>query len=147
MKPLPQTDIEKLKPLIAAMLEEGNMGDRSSVEHCTVKLLEGYGYRNMDAYVDDLDNPTRVVVFGRMNGIVTKEKQVALLWVFATKDRRGEETFLMLKEMVESYVKIHTCDAIIASEWVYRGASTGMQVFLRRMGFEIQERVYCKLTK
>jgi len=128
------------------MLVEGRMTDRSSVEHCQTKLLEGYGYRNMDAYVDDINAPRRVVIFGRMHGITTKEKQNAVLWLYASPDFRGEDAFTMFKEMIESYEKVYPCDAWIASDWIFRGANLGMKFFLRRLGFEPQETVYCKLT-
>lgn len=146
MKPLPANDIPKLEKLMAAMIAEGNLQERSSVEHCKVKLLEGYGYRNMDTYVDDLSDPKRVIIFGRMNGIVTKEKINSILWIYAVPELRNKETREMFKSQIEAYENFHPCDAWIASDWQWQGADTGAGAFLRWLGFVPQELVYAKLT-
>lgn len=145
MKPLPQSATGKLLPLIDKMLVEANLTERSNSVHCHAKLIEGYARKNMDAYVDDLEDPKRVIVFGRMAGIVTAESQIGILWIYALPELRNEETREMFKAMIAGYVQAHPANAIFASDWQYKGAQMGTGAFLRSLGFERQEAIYVRV--
>lgn len=147
MIPFPQANVPKLIPLFEAMIAESNLQGRSSQEHCLRRLYEGYGTRNMDVYVDDPEDPKRVIIFGKFPGIVTNEQLGVVLFLYAVPELRGDPaTGAMLEEQIKQYMGFFNVDAVLASDWVYKGCQMGTGAFLRKIGFERQEVTYALLN-
>lgn len=142
---VPQSKIAQIIPLIKLMLEEGNLLQRTTVEYDLARLLQGYVEQNIDAYVDSLEDPKRVVIFGRGQGVVTNEKIIRIYFMYATPELRNEETRELFRVLIDYYCKQHPWDALLASDWQFGGCQMGTGAFLRFLGFERQEVVYCKL--
>ena len=148
MKPIPQSLVGNLAPVIGSMLKEANLTERSSVEHCLARILEGYAKREMDAYADDPVNPKHVIIFGKARGVVTKEELTTIFWIYSVPQHRGDpESLAMFQRMIENYSTMFHADAILASDWMFGGCQMGTGKFWRQLGFERQETVYVKLVK
>jgi hypothetical protein len=148
MKPIPQSMVGCLTGVIGAMLKEANLGERSSVEHCIARILEGYAKREMDAYADDPANPKHVLIMGKCRGIVTKEEITTILWIYSVPEERGsEESLAAFRNMIDNYSTMFHADAILGSDFQFRGCRMGTAAFWRSLGFERQETVYVKLKK
>lgn len=147
MIPLPQTQIPKIKPLVEAFIAESACVGRTTAAHCLEKIAQGYLTKSMDVYVDNVDSPRRVVVFGRYPGLALKEDLIVVNFIYAVEeDRLKPETLSAFREILEKYPQVHQADAMLASSWVYRN-SRGIDAFWRHLGFEKQEVIYVKRLK
>lgn len=148
MIPLPQSKVGNLLSIFDAMVAEANLQDRSSGQHCLAKLIYGYSQGGMDAYVDDTDAPKHVIIFGKFPGIVTNEKLGVVLFIYSIPAERGTpDSLAAFKEQLDDYMKLSQVDAILGSDWQYRGCQMGVGKFWRESGFERQETVYVKKLK
>lgn len=147
MNPLPQTKLRNIAPLLAALISESHCEERTTVEYCLEKLAQGYITQTMDAYVDSVESPRQMIVFGRYPGLATKEELIYVNCIYSVpEDRLKPETAAAFKNVIEKYCEAHRRDAIIASSWEYRD-SRGIGQFWRNLGFERQEVVYVKHLK
>jgi hypothetical protein len=147
MIPLPQSKLTAIAPLIRAFIGESSCAERTTVEHCLERLAQGYITQSMDAYVDNVESPRQVIIFGRYPGFATKEELIYINFVYSLEeDRLKPETAAAFKNVIEKYCEVHRRDAIVASSWEYRG-SRGIGSFWRSLGFERQEVVYVKHLK
>lgn len=147
MIPLPQSKVQKIKPLVEAFIRESKCEDRTTAAHCLERLAQGYLTKTMDAYVDNVEDPRRVVVFGRYPSMPFKEDLIVINFIYAVEeDRLKPETMAAFKEILEKYPQVHSADAMLASSWVYKG-SRGIDAFWRHLGFERQEIIYVKRLK
>lgn len=147
MIPLPQTKVQKIKPLVEAFIRESNCEDRTTATHCLERLAQGYLMKTMDAYVDNVESPRQVIVFGRYPGMALKEDLIVVNFVYSVEeDRLKPETMAAFKEILGKYPQVHSADAILASSWVYKN-SRGIDAFWRHLGFERQEIIYVKRLK
>lgn len=134
-------------PIFEAMIAESALSSRSSPSHCMAKLFEGYAGRRMDVFVDDLDDIKHVIIFGKFPGIVTNENLAVILFFYSVKTHRGTpESMNAFAQQIENYSKFWPVDAILASDWQFRGTQLGVGAFLRACGFERQETTYVKLV-
>ena len=147
MIPLPQSQIQKIKPLVEAFIGESHCSDRTTAQHCLEKIAQGYLTKSMDVYVDSADSPRQVVVFGRYPSLPFKEDLIVVNFIYAVEeDRLKPETLASFKEILEKYPQVHSADAMLASSWVYKN-SRGIDAFWRHLGFERQEIIYVKRLK
>lgn len=147
MIPLPQTKIHKVQPLVEAFIRESHCSDRTTAQHCLGKLAQGYLTKSMDAYVDDVEAPRKIIVFGRYPSLPFKEDLIVVNFIYAVEeDRLKPETLAAFKEILEKYPQVHQADAMLASSWVYKN-SRGIDAFWRHLGFERQEVIYVKRLK
>lgn len=147
MTPLPQTKIAKIKPLVEAFIKESNCDGRTTAAHCLERLAQGYLTKSMDAYVDDVEAPRKIIVFGRYPSLPFKEDLIVVNFIYAVEeDRLKPETLASFKEILEKYPQVHQADAMLASSWVYKN-SRGIDAFWRHLGFERQEIIYVKRLK
>jgi len=144
LNPLPLTKVENLKPLFEEAIEELNLKERTDTAFLLQRLKVGYAQRSIDAYVDDVTNPKHALVLEKSHGGVTKETLLEVRFIFSTASERGnEEAQQAFREQIDQYAKIFSCDAILASSWVYKG-SRRIDAFWVGCGFEKQEIVYVK---
>lgn len=147
MIPLPQTKVQKIKPLVEAFIRESKCEDRTTAQHCLEKLAQGYLTKTMDAYVDSVDSPRRMIVFGRYPGLLFPGDMIVVHCIYAPEEDRGkEEVLAAFKEILAKYPQVHSADRILASSWVYKN-SRGIDAFWRSLGFERQEVIYVKHLK
>lgn len=143
MIPFPQSNVPLLMPIFEAMVREAKLEGRSDAQHCMAKLYEGYAGRNMDVYVDDVEDPKRVIIFGTFPGIVTKEKLLVVLFIYATPELRGEvETHAMFEKKIKEHLAFLGCDCVLASDWQLDGCQLGAGALYRKMGMKRQETTY-----
>lgn len=147
MIPLPQSQIQKIRPLVEAFIRESHCSDRTTAQHCLEKIAQGYLTKSMDVYVDNADSPRQVIVFGRYPGMALKEDLIVVNFIYAVEeDRLKPETLASFKAILEKYPQVHSADAMLASSWVYQN-SRGIDAFWRHLGFERQEIIYVKRLK
>ncbi len=148
MTPLPQEKVPGLMPIFESMISEANLSGRSSPSHCMAKLYEGYAGKRMDVFVDDLEDIKHVIIFGRFPGIVTNENLAVVLFIYSVPGvhRGTPESTNAFAQKIEDYSKFWGVDAVLASDWQWRGTQMGVGAFLRRCGFERQETTYAKLV-
>lgn len=147
MIPLPQSQITKIEPLIEAFIDEGNCRSRTTAKHCLERIAQGYLCRTMDAYVDSVESPRRVAVFGRYPSVALQEDLIVVHFVYAVpEDRTKPEMLAAFRELFTRYAQVHPADAMVGSSWVY-GGRRGIDAFWRHLGFERQEVVFVKRLK
>lgn len=144
MKPLPLTKLDGIKPLLEEAIAELNLGDRTTIDFLINRIKIGFTQRSIDAYVDQVEGPRHLIVFEKSHGGVTNESLLEIRFIFSTKEERGAEGVTeMFKEQIDAYSELFPFDAILASSWVYEGASP-IAALWKGWGFKKQEVVYVK---
>jgi len=147
MIPLPQSKLTAVAPIIEQVIVEMNCSHRTDLTYCMERLAQGYITQSLDAYVDNVESPRHLAIFGRYPGFFTKEENIYAHLVYApSEDRVKSDVIAAFKHLIAKYCEVHRRDAIVASSWEYRG-SRGIGSFWRSLGFERQEVVYVKHLK
>ncbi len=144
MIPLPQNKIGNTRKLFKKAIKRMKVVGRIKAKSAVERLENGYNARIMDAYVDDVDKPTRMIVFSRMPAVVTDELLAIVQFIWAPpKDRKDEKVQNEFKEQIDAYALLFKHHSLVASSWVFRG-SKASDAFWKNQGFELQERVWVK---
>ena len=144
MKPLPQTKISVLRPVLETAIKELGIEDRTTVDFLINRIGMGYTARSINAYVDDVEEPKHVLVLEHSHGGVTDEKMVEVRFIYSEESERGDaEAVKAFDEQITTFCEFFNPDVILGSSWVYRGARR-IDALWTSLGFEKQEIVYIK---
>jgi GNAT superfamily N-acetyltransferase len=144
MIPVPKTKLDCLDEILAQAIGEMHFTGRTSVDFIKKQIARGYDMRCAGAYVDDLEDPTRVLLLSNSHGILTDEKIVVVHLIYVDpKDRGNKAALQLMLEMIEGYARLTGCDTIFASSWVYEKSKPCDRVWLRS-GYSPQEVAYVK---
>lgn len=115
MVPLPFDKLENLIPLLHERFEElkerGLKDDR--MHHI---LKEGYSRRCMDCYVNDVENPTHLLVLMRIVDFWESPSFLLVQSVFVRKGFRGDEAWdSAVLKTIHAYAEVHQLKHITAA--------------------------------
>jgi hypothetical protein len=147
MTPLPQNKIQNLRSLLERAIPDMHAEERISVDDAITNLRHGYNMRIMDAYVDSVDAPTRIIVFSRMPSFATNELYALVQFMWAPPEQRGDEAVQKeFEEQIEAYSGLFLNHASVGSSWVFRGSHPSGQ-FWKKNGYELQEEIWVKFPE
>lgn len=139
LKPLPQSKLSCLVPIIEHRIKESNLSERATLEEEMVKLERGYNARLMAAFVDNFEEPKVALIMSNFPSTVTDGNYAYCLLYYVVPELRGKSEYgKLLITTAEAYGRFHRCDYLIMTSWIYKGAK-GTDAFLKRYGFEPQE--------
>jgi hypothetical protein len=142
--PVTENQLDCLRGPVQARLEEANLTDRTNVDLVLKAIRTTYASRCAGVYVDDVENPRRVLVMAHYPGsdLMGLQAFVSMLWI--DPELRGD--IGEAKEMLgyaENYARLNGCAHLVGSSWTYRGAKPIAPLFVAS-GFEPQETIYIK---
>ena len=144
LKPVPQSKIGIVKPLLASSIEESNLKDLSDVDDLMAKLNRGYDTRCMGIYVDDLDAPKHLLIMSHMPGLALKATVAFVLRIYSLPEARGDTSAVdVMMATAENYARLNGAEAIMGSAWIYRGA-LDISPLWKFYGFEPMENTFLK---
>lgn len=139
LKPIPQSKLSCLIPIITHRIKESNLENRATVSEEMVKLERGYTTRLMAAFTDDFENPKAALIMSNFPSTVTDGNYAYCILYYVVPELRGKVEYgNALVETAKAYGKFHGCDHLVMTSWIYKGAK-GTDAFLKKHGFEPQE--------
>lgn len=141
--PLPESKLESLKPLLEEIIVQREWKSRT-VDEMFETILLGYSFRNMDAYVDSLDNPRILLIFSNYPSFWRDENvcQVVMLYV-GPESRGSKETNRSLSVFIENYAKIKGASVVAGSNRLGHNQNKAAK-FWEKAGFKAEETLYMK---
>ncbi len=107
MKPVPQSQLNILKPLFSRIVREGGLSELTSEETMLGVVEQGYEMRTLDAYVNDLNDPTSMVILALHPSMWLEGLSVSVLSIYTLPEKRGDkEQVKAMMNLIELYAQL-----------------------------------------
>jgi len=115
MVPLPGDKLENLIPLLHERFEELSEKHRLvSKDKLHHSLKEGYATGSTDCYVNDVENPTHLLVVMRVMDFWDNPPTLYVQAVYISRKRRGDKEALKgIIDAIETYAKFYGIQTIV----------------------------------
>lgn len=138
--------IPKLGPLIQQRIVESKLENRLTMDRALSNVHHLMAMGTGTAFVDNLENPTSVVILQIIdNPVVFEEKACSVILIYVDRQHRSVQKALDAVKTIENYARSKGCTCIYGASWKFNGTDgDGIGALWLRAGYVEQEVVYRK---